>query len=208
MNMQRGLAPPDVQKEIDKWRVNIPDMIEVLWWPLYDYQTAAATAPTSQSFFGSGTNNGRTLAETNMELGSQIPKGQLFVCTGVQVEFYPGTDPSVAADANTFVNDVYDFYRSGALKFKIGSKNYIEGGNLLMFAPVNRLGGFAASSSITTGNNAQYATAAGREYALRPVGLESSQNFDVKIVERLDLPSTTDGTVGVKLNGYLARNAQ
>lgn len=208
MTMQRGLAPPPVQEIIDKWRVNIPNKVETIWQPLYDYQTCAATAPASQSFFGSGLNSGRTLAQTNISLGSQVPKGQLFVVTGVQVEFYPGTDPEVETDNNGFFNDVWQFYISGALEFKVGSKNYIEQGNLLTFAPVNRFGGFAAVSIANTGNNTQYGTAAGREFALRPIGLESSQNFDVKITNRNDLPSTTDGTVGVKLNGYLSRNAQ
>lgn len=207
---QRGLVPPSVQTVIDRSRVNLPDDIEVIWQPLYDYQTCAATAPNSQSFFGAGLTNGRNLAQTNLDLGGQIPKGQLFVITGVQVEFYPGTDPEVATDDNTFLNDVFDFYRSGALELKIGSKYYITQGNLMTFAPVNHLGGFAAvaTTNVTVAANVQYACAAGREFAIRDLALESSQNFDCRITNRLDLPSTVDGTVGVKLNGFLARNAQ
>ena len=210
--MQRGINSIAPEKMLKKGRVNIPGMSETIWQPLYDYQTKTAAATTSQRFFvdpiGTG---GKTIADTNMELSGQIPKGQIFMITGIQVELYPGVAITAAA-ASEYADDILAFYQGGALKLKIGSKDFVVQGNLMKFPPVNRL---AMESSVISDNAAapviisyQYASAAGREFSVAGLTLESNQNFSVELLEMAALPSGQAARVGVTLNGYLGRNAQ
>lgn len=206
MSEQRGLQAPSIRRVFRTSRVNVPNMTESIWQPLYDYQTLPAAGATQQSFFqvpiGQG---GKTLNDTNMELAGQIPAGQAFQITGIQVELYPGVDVDAGA-ATQFADDVYNFYKSGNLILRIGSKDFIRQGNLMKFAPVNRL-----SVDSATGLAAQtisYAAAVGREYVTDGLLLESSQNFSVQLNNLAALPSAQNARLGVTLNGFLFRNAQ
>jgi len=204
--MRRGLSVKSPSSAFRQNRVNLPNMSEGIWQPLYDYQTKTAAATATQRFFIDPIGTvGKTQADTNMELSGQIPKGQAFLITGIQVELYPGELVGQATIAE-FADDVYDFYKGGALKLKIGSKDYVTQGNLMKFAPVNRLG--VSGSSGTTAVNYLYACATGREFAIKDLLLESNQNFSVELLELAALPSTNDARVGVTLNGFLYRNAQ
>lgn len=202
--MRRGLKVKSPNAAFRQNRVNLPNEREAIWQPLYDYQTLAAAGATSQRFFidpiGSG---GKTEADTNMELSGQIPKGQAFLVTGIQVELYPGV--VIASAANDFADDIYDFYKGGYLTFKIGSKEFASQGNLMKFPPVNRLGVSAA-----TGNAESYlySVATGREFEVKDLLLESNQNFNVELNELAAMPSGNDARIGVTLNGFLYRNAQ
>lgn len=210
---QRGLNSPSASQLIAKYRVNIPGKVEVIWQPLYDYQATVAAATASQLFFqvpiGQAT---KTLNDTNMDLPGQLPKGQMFAVTGIQVDFYPDLEITNVVEDDQFVNDTYDFYRQGNLNFHIGSKDYLRQGNLMKFPPVNRLAGFAAAGAATTTaatdfqEYTKYAMAAGREFEVRDLVLESTQNFSIDIQNRLAVSTT--GRVGVTLNGWLFRNAQ
>lgn len=205
--MKRGLpTPPSPNVAASKYRVNIPGMEEAIWNPLYDYQTKASTATSLQRFFQDpiGTNS-KTVSDTNMELSGQIPKGQMFIITGIQVEFYPGVTINGTA-ASDFADDVYDFYKTGALKLNIGSKSFITQGNLMKFSPVNRLV-IEAATTVST-DSYGYATAAGREFTVKGLMLESNQNFNVELIDTAALPSGSSARVGVTLNGWLYRNAQ
>lgn len=207
--MQRGLARPSIRQAFTADRVNIPGKVEALWQPLYDYQTLAATAVATQSFFQVPIGqSSKTIVDTNMDLAGQLPKGQAFQITGIQVEVLPGvTIASTTAD-NAFADDVYTVLRTGALELIIGSKSYTTQGNLLKFAPVNRLGGFAAAATTADESSYLYAQSTGREYSVADLLLESSQNFKVNLIGLPALPSTAAGRVGVTLNGFLHRNAQ
>jgi hypothetical protein len=205
-NEARGLAPQSVRRAFRTSRVNVPNMTESIWQPLYDYQPLLAAGAVQQSFFqvpiGQG---GKTLNDTNMELAGQIPAGQAFQITGIQVELYPGVDVD-SATRTQFANDVYNFYKSGNLILRIGSKDFIRQGNLMKFAPVNRL-----SVDSATGLAAQaisYASAVGREFVTEGLLLESSQNFSVQLNNLAALPSAQNARLGVTLNGFLFRNAQ
>lgn len=218
--MQRGIRGPGLKQAMEKARVNIPGKVERIWQPFYDYQTLLAAGATSQSFFQVPIGqSGKTITDTNMELAGQIPKGQTFLITGVQVELYPGVTPGTEttvalATAQEFWNDVYAFYKTGSLILRIGSKDFIRQGNLMKFAPVNRLAGIASAAAATTvaaESNAiqiSYATAAGREFTIEDLMLESNQNFNVILNDLAAMPSTVNARVGVTLNGWLFRNAQ
>lgn len=202
--MRRGLSATGPQAALAKNRVNIPGTYEAIWQPLYDYQSKTAAATASQLFFQEpiGTNS-KTLEDTNMTLNGNIPKGQMFEITGIEVEYYPDLDILQAGVDSEYQNDVMDFYRDGALILTIGSKQYVRQGNLMQFAPQHRLGGIAAIGATSA---SMYASACGREFSIVPKILESSQNFSVEL-QSLSATSTT-GRLGVRLNGYLWRNAQ
>jgi hypothetical protein len=171
----------------------------------------------------------KTIADTNMELSSQIPAGKAFLATSVEVSFFPGsvatastytmTSPvvfaSVAAAAlEAQLGDVNQFYQSGSLRFFIGSKVYLEEAPLLRFPPKSqfKLDGFMGSNSATTSSiGGMTMRVAGRPYMLEPpVLLENNQNFNVQLnfPAVLALPSGFNGRVGVILDGYLYRNSQ
>jgi len=204
--LARGLAAPNVNDMFRRARVMIGDKIESVEQPLYDYQTLAAAGASTQKFFqtpqGQG---GKTLADTNMELAGQLPKGQAFAIMGIQVEVLPGLSVDNAT-ATEFANDVYNVLKGGALRLHIGSKSYVDQGNLMKFPPVNRLAGTAATG--VAAQQIQYFTGAGREFSVIDMLLESSQNFNVELLELAALPSGVDARIGVTLNGVLFRNAQ
>lgn len=211
--MQRGLNLPASPTHLfERNRVNLSQYTEAIWNPLYDYQTKAATATTTQRFFiepiGGASN--KTLSDTNMTLASQIPKGQAFEILGIEVDFFPGEAIIGAAVDNDFADDVWNFYKSGSLVLTIGSKDYVYQAPLMKFPPSHRLGGFAAVATTVTATteNYVYASAEGREFAIRGLVLESNQNFSVTLGNTAALPSGVAGRVGVTLNGWLYRNAQ
>lgn len=214
--MKRGIQAVPPSQAFQQARVNLPGVVEAIWQPLYDRQVKTAAATTVQTFFqvplGSGTTavgtGAKTLSDTNMLLNGNIPKGQAFQITGVEVDFMPDLDITNDAEDSQYANDVLDFYKGGNLTLTVGSKPYIQQGNLMQFAPQHRLAGFAAVATTngTTASEITYAQAAGREFSVVPILLESSQNFSVSLG---DLAATsTTGLIFVRLNGYLYRNAQ
>jgi hypothetical protein len=203
---QRGLNPQSFRRALDTSQVNIAGVVESIYEPRYDYTTLPAIGAASLAFFqtpiGQG---GKTLADTNMELAGQIPKGQNFQITGVQVEFYSGADLDAAA-RNQYANDVMAVYKGGSLVLRIGSKEFIRQGNLMSFPPVSRLDGNSATG--LAAQTISYFSAAGREFAVEKMLLTSNQNFGVTLEGLPALPSGLAGRIGVKLNGFLFRNAQ
>lgn len=208
MSDSRGIQSISPQGMLKRGRVNIPGMAETIWQPLYDYQTKVAGATAVQRFFVDPVGTaGKTFSDTNMELSGQIPKGQVFMITGIQVEFYPGVAIG-DVNASEYANDVAALYNGGYLRLKIGSKDFVVQGNLMKFPPVNRLAVAAAAADSTGTISYLYAVAAGREYSVAGLTLESNQNFSVELLDMAALPSTQPGRLGVTLNGYLGRNAQ
>lgn len=211
MSTKRGLPAPNVQRAIQRAKVNLPGVVETIWEPRYDYQTLVAAGATSQIFFldpiGAG---GKTLEDTNMDLSGQIPKGQNFLITGIQFEIYPGVAIAGATAPSSFSDDIYDVVNSGVLVLRIGAKEYVRQGNLLKFSPVNRLyvNSAVATTQAAVDAQVQYASACGREFTVVDLLLTSNQNFSVELRELDALPSGQDARIGITLNGYLMRNAQ
>lgn len=193
---------------LSQYAVNRAGEVEELSWSLYDFTTYAAAGQSNLSFFqtpnGSG---GKTIEDTNMDLAGQIPKGQNFIVESLCVEFFPQTAINLLA-ASTYADDVKAVAESGNLKFKVGSKNYVDQAPLGLFPQQYKQSGYAASA--LAGTVITYSQNIGAVYSIVPVRLTSNQNFLISLSwgTLAALPSTVDGRIGVRLNGRLFRNAQ
>lgn len=206
--------------------------MDVIWAPLYDFNTyTATTGHTQLSFFaipqGQGTTSApgasgtKTNADTNMDSAGQLGKGNMQYVTGIEMLFYPGVDPGraavAAADVGEFVDDVYDVGKSGVVTFKVGSgRVYVEDGPLMLFPPSARL---AVASAITTAEantatsafaEVNYATWSGEVYTIVPVLLDANQTFTFTVTwpAAVTLDSTANARLGARMRGYRIRNAQ
>lgn len=232
--------PIPSRADLQRYSVNRKGEQEVTRQTLYDTQLYATAGMAQLQFFtlpqGQGlsaapgnANNPKGLADTNMELAGQLPSPKAMIVESIEVDFTPGG----SATANTFTirppmifvavaaqtvndasSDVNAFYKSGFLKFFIGSKDYLIEGPLGRFPPKTRLeGDFAvASNSATTGEiNIAIVKAGGRPYYLEPpVSLFHSQNWNVTLNWPIAVatPSSFNGRVQVILDGYLFRDSQ
>lgn len=197
---------------------------------LYDSTSYVAAGQASLSFFqnpiGQGTGFGggaKTLSDTNMQLAGQLPNGQMFIVTSIEINFQP-TTPSVTADlpaaihaANAvpnIINDSYIFWRSGNLVFNVLSKAYLSEAPLMNFPPTADLDGFAAiaaGTGIADEINATYANSQGPTYLLTPnnILITSNQNFKVTLAWPEGVQAITNpARVFVRLNGMQMRLTQ
>lgn len=210
--LARGLKGGNPNEWFNKNRVNIPGMKEVIYQPLYDTQVYEAAGNQSITFFGDKIgSNGKSLSQTNMDLDGQLPSGQAFLITGIQVAFVFGGNleaDDVSDDIN-FINDLRTFAENGSLTLRIQSKDYLRQAPLGKFPPVERLAvGVSGADGAVGFTLSTYCTTAGREFSVRDLLLESNQNFSVELRDLPALPSTIDAELIVTLNGFLGRNAQ
>jgi hypothetical protein len=146
-----------------------------------------------------------------MRSAGQIPKGQQFVITSVQVElFLDGDDIQDAGDPDQYLRDYHNVMTGSAnLQLEIGSKDYLQQGPLNKFPPEQNVD---ASIALGTGNAAlegsSYAVGGGNTFNIVPVTLTSNQNFSVTINFDTAIAINADARFGVTLNGYKFRNAQ
>jgi hypothetical protein len=222
-------------------RVTNPGQSEIIRQRLYDYQLYATAGYTQLAFFqqpvgqgitsaiGATVGSTKSLWDTNMELGGQLPSGKAYLIESIEVLFMPGT----VATANTYtqagfngfaavaavtvanwVNDVNTFYQSGMLELNVLSKNYLRETPLLAFPPKAHfdLSAAVATNSATTAEVTQsLAKAAGRPYYIEPrVTLQPAVNFDVTLrwPAVVATPSGFNARVGVILDGYMMRASQ
>ena len=205
MATQRGLSRPASPSQLLRNNaVRNPSMVGAIYQPLYDYQTKTAAATAQQTFFQTpiGQNN-KTIADTNMISAGQLPLGNRFALTGIQVELYPLMDLTGEA-LSEFANDVQKFYNSGALILTIGNKDFATQAPLNKFPPVNGLE--VSTSSGTTAVNTTYAIASGREFKTIDMYIQSNESFSVTLSNMPAL--SADARVGVTLNGFLYRDVQ
>lgn len=218
--MHRGLTAPNLQ-QLEAYNVNVEGQPEVIWQPLYDIQTYAAAGFTNQQFFAVPQGQaGKTFDDTNMETAAVLPVPINMAITSIEVVFFPGnlinvggtTALLLAAESNW--NDAQAVHEAGHLSLVIGSKEYALDAPLGRFPQTFRLAGAAALASQTTtllGQQIDYASFAGAAYAVVPLRLISQQQFRVDLVFSggvVALPSTNDGRIGVRLNGFRYRLAQ
>lgn len=220
----KGINIPGVRQR-DQYVINRAGMEEGIWQPLYDYHDIDnGLAATSEVYFQNPIGqNGKTLADTNMESAGQLPRPKFFLITSVHVAFFPTAVPTSlqAAAAQSEFNDAYNLLKSGYLDLFVGSKTYLNDGPLMRFPPDYRLAGTAALADVTTAgadlaSKIDYATAAGPSYAIVPILLEPNQNFAVTLNwpggrPLLNGESTTGQStsrLGVYFNGYLYRLSQ
>jgi len=223
------------------YRVTNPNFAEVISQPLYDYQLLPGAGAQSLTFFQAPIGQGVTTAlgatvgtvkslnDTNMALGGQLPSGFEFLSDRIALEFYPGNvstastyTPAVVANwaavaastMNGAVNDANTFWQSGRLEFNVLGKNYTRATPLIKCPPAASfdLAGYASSNSATTA--ALYSAIlkpVGDPYELMPpVSLQPSVNFDVSLIwpAAQALPSGFNARVGVILYGYAKRAGQ
>lgn len=211
--------PPSLAA-LGNYAVNREGQNEVIWQPTYDYQTYDTLGHSQLTFFQRTVgSDGTTLANTNMRGQGQFPAPQEFLIVGLQVVFIPG---NVVAQANVGVataqenwNDADDVMNGDAwLELFIGSKPYLQDGPLSKFTQQFRLGGVADQSMATPTTGAagitflDYVTHAGRYYAITPVRLPTTQNFNVSLNFPTLIPVSADAKIGVILDGFLYRLSQ
>lgn len=213
----RGLPTPAERARLS---TQVKGTEEGLRRALYHYQAYAAAGQAQLAFFGvalASLANG--YADTNMEIPSQLPQPQSMVVEGLEVIFDPGVVPGNfgAQQAGTFVNDVYTVYTSPCyLTFRVGEKDYVKEGPLLMFPPKRRLAVAAAAADASTAAAAlqtlvNYASASGKPFVFSPpINIDPGQQFGVTITwpALAPLPSGVAGRIGVRLPGIVFRSVQ
>ncbi len=220
-------------EQLQQHRAYVEGENDVVWNPLYDYQTyTGTTGHTQLSFFaqqqGQGTTSAagatgaKTEADTNMVNSGLLPTNNEFFCTGIEVSFVPGVQPGVgsialASFADSYVNDVYALGKSGVLVFRIQDRDYVSDTPLNLFPETTRLAlessfGFVFDADLGTGvvERVAYANWSGEPYTITPVYIVSNQAFSVRLnwPAAIVLPSGVSARIGVRLNGFLVRNAQ
>lgn len=213
------------------------DTQDVIWGPLYDFQSYGTQGGTQFTFFtapiGSGTtsapgaNGTKTIADTNLRAAGQLTKGNAFFMTGFEVLLFPGAASTFGpgegavteAKTGQFCNDIYAIGKAGTAVLTVGSdRKYIEDGPLNMFPPVTRLALAAAlattfnatAASTATLDQVDYAAWSGEPYTIVPIYIDSNQGFQVQLnfPTAVAPPSAIAPRIGVRLRGYLIRNAQ
>jgi hypothetical protein len=183
---------------------------EVIWQPLYDYQTYAQAGQLSLNFFQVPAGNTKTFADTNMQMAAQLPAGMNFLAVGIEVMFFPGgTIESTAA--NSIADDTRLVMTSACfLELNLFEKNYLRESPLQVFPPQTGLTGFAATAitSGTDGSLVEYARNAGPLYQITPLRIPSTQNFSVKMTWPAVQAISAAGRIGVRLLGFTYRNSQ
>src|SRR5262245_7977055 len=99
-NGRSGLSSEDLAR----YRSYVPGVDDVIWQPLYDYQTYPTAGALAFNFFavqqGAGTTSAfggagtKTALDTNMQLSGQLGAGNQFLCLGIEVEFWAGSSPA------------------------------------------------------------------------------------------------------------------
>jgi len=222
-------------------RVTNRNQSEVVRQRFYDYQLYPTAGQAQLTFFsqpvGSGKTSaqgataatGKTLWDTNLEIGNTLPSGKQFYMESIEVVFTPGsvstTDTYTPANVSIFaaanaaavfgqLNDVNTFYQSGLLELNVSSKVYLRETPLAAFPPKTffEISGGIASTSATAGAlGALNVRASGRNYYIDPeITLEPAVNFDVTLrwPAAVATPSGFNGRVGVILDGYFMRASQ
>lgn len=204
---------------------------ELLTQSLYDSVAYPAAGLNSNTFFtvpiGQGTGLGggaKTRSDTNMQLAGQLPAGNMFIISSVEVSLQPAT-PTVAAGmpaafgaqaVATSINDSYIIGRSGNLNLTILSKPYVQDAPIGKFPPTADFSLNAALCDGTTLASASqsrigYGGWEGLTYILTPNNLliPSSTNFSVTLAWPEGLQTITNpARIFCRLNGMLARKSQ
>jgi len=216
---------PPALDSLARFNPNLPNSIEGVWQPFYDFQAYAAAGQTELLFFQVPQGqSSKTRADTNMTNAGMFPSPTAFFVTGIMVPFFPNNDPTVASATvqRQLANwqDAIDVAESGYLEFSIGSKTYLTDAPLGKFPPNFTVGGVAAVAiaimPTTAGLTApafpqtdvDYARAQGRYYEITPFLIPATQNFQVALRWPTAVATVVAGRIGVILDGFWFRNSQ
>lgn len=203
-----GRSAPSLN-DLNRYSAYLKNAKEVIFQPLYDYQTYALAGQLNLNFFqvpnGAGT---KTYADTNMEMAGQLPAGMNFLAVAVEVKIFPTASIEHTAASN-FIEDMYKITTGGFLEFNMLQKNYLREAPIGVFPDASGLDGFAATG-LTTGDGSVigYATNNGPVYQITPIRIPSSQNFTVRMGWGTAIPISAPARIGVRLLGFTYRNAQ
>jgi len=213
--------PPSFTAALNTYSVNVPNIVNVRWQPLYSRKVYAAAGQTELKFFSDTSgNSGITEEDTNMETTNQLGSPQYFLAVGVRFDFKPllpigNTYNADPADASDFVNDVQAVNQSGVIKFRVGNKDQLQDSPLGRFPPTNRLDVQSALSDSTTAGALQlasisYAQNMGMPYQITPTLIPPTQTFNMKCLWEtpIVLPSGQPGSITCYLDGWLFESAQ
>ena len=209
--------PPQIAA-LRKYNVNRAGQYEVIWQPLYEYQTYPTTGQTLLTFFQNTVGSvAGGLSATNVRAAGQFPRPQEFLVTGIQVTFEVGAAIAVDAIARVQTNwqDAFDVANGGNLDLFIGSKSYLTDSPIGVFPQVYGIGGAGDTAAATTtaatdiAKVLDYARPLGKYYAITPIKIPANQNFNVTLNWPEGLVTvTTAATIGVRLDGFLYRLSQ
>lgn len=212
-------------------RLTVPGVSDESYAPLYDFANYPAAGITQLAFFttpiGQGVSTApgapagafKSEADTNLTNAGMLPANQSFLVTGIEVIAYPGVAPGrggiADAGAGAFLNDIWTLGKSGYLKLKIGTRDYIVDGPLMVFPTTQGIGGFAALATNTTAaasllSDVEYARFAGQPYTVVGLLITPTANFSVSLNWPGLVPtvSTTICRLGIRLRGRYIRAAQ
>ncbi len=210
----RGKSPLPIDA-LSAYNPNRSGAIEAIWQPFYDYQTYPTGGTSQLQFFqvqqGAAS---KTLADTNMTNQGMFPAPTMFLCTGLQVVFFPGATASqvgtAAARALNNVIDTIAVANTGYLEFSIGSKVYLRDAPIGKFCPnfTVQVVAMINGAGNTGSADAQFARAAGRYYDITPFTIPTSQNFVVTLNWPTVQTVVTAGRIGVIMDGFYYRQSQ
>ncbi len=210
--MTRAIPSPTA---LDKYSVNNSSGMDVIYQPIYDYQTYSSAGQTSLNFFQNPVGQlGKTLDDTNMESAGQLPAPQKFLVDAIMIDFFPGNSVNMGNVNGTPDNwqDTYDVMHSGHLDFIVGSKSRLKQAPIGAFPPNYRAAGATSVTGSTAAANTisgvDYAGFAGQMFSIIPVTIPANQNFKVTLSWATALPINADARIGVKLMGNLYRSVQ
>lgn len=183
---------------------------------LYDRQVYEAGAAWDHEFFQAPMGcMGKTEADTNMYLSGQLPKGNRFMATGIEMIFLPAQGLSKAKR----IADVNAAARSGLVRMCIGNRQYF------MAAPLAAVPARAywyqdrkdeTEKAVTRMNlraqlteqfrETDYGAFGGKPFDLVPVFIDAGQSFRVIVSKLAPLPSGEDGELWCRINGRLIRD--
>jgi hypothetical protein len=216
---------PLATSDLAQYNPNLPNSIEAIWQPQYDYQLYPAAGQTQLLFFqvpqGQG---GKLLNDTNLTLAGQFPAPTAFLITAIMIPFFPantilgaaGTQgpaakTAAAATVATNLNDTQIVANTGYMQLSIGSKVYLIDSPLGKFPPNFGIGGLQSSAGTYAAGTqiiSDYARAVGRYYEITPLLVPMSQNFVVGMYWPAAAAISTGGRIGAILDGFFYRQSQ
>lgn len=212
-------------------RLTVPGMSDEQYAPLYDFANYPAAGIAQLNFFttpigggvstapGAAAGATKSEADTNLVVAGMLPRDQWFFITGIEVVAFPGLNPgrggAADATAGNFINDIYTLGKSGFLKLKIGTREYIVDGPLMVFPTTQGIGGLSAITYGTTAagvliSQIDYARFVGQPYSTVGLWITPTQNFSVSLNWPGLVPtaSTTICRLGIRLRGRFGRAVQ
>ncbi|MGH8401831.1 MAG: hypothetical protein ACRESO_00290, partial [Gammaproteobacteria bacterium] len=166
--MKQAMTPPSVD-QLGKMGINLgPGSWEGITYPLYDTQPYPAAGVGQIAFFTQRAGqNAQGYAATNLDAAGSVPSPNVYVATGLELDFISGAVQEVFGVGATlnYAADINAFYRglvsaagvrtNGFLQLNLGAKVYVVE-PLEKFVPSSRIQLNAASSNATTAAAAQF----------------------------------------------------